>query len=104
MKKTNTKEKGFEEFIEQFLVESHKYRLRSPKDHYDKKLAMDAELVLEFVRNIQQEEWKKIEEQHGESAEEKFLARVDAEIAERGLLKVLRDGVKDRGVLIRLAF
>lgn len=103
-RKTNTKEIGFEEFIQTFMVDEHKCRVRSRDTHYDKKLAMDTELVLEFVRTSQPEEWKKIEEQHGKDAPERFLERVDTEIAERGLLMVLRDGVKDRGVLIRLSF
>lgn len=102
--KTNTKEIGFEEFIEAALVGSHTFRSRSPLTDYDKKLAMDTELVLEFVRTSQPEEWKKVEDQHGEGTSEKFLARVDEEITERGLLKVLREGVKDRGVLIKLVF
>jgi type I restriction enzyme R subunit len=103
MTKTNTKEIGFEEFIENELVAKHGYHIRSPRDNYDKKHAMDTELVLEFVRTTQPEEWKQIEEQYGADAPERFLARVDEEIESQGLLNVLREGVKDRGVTIRLA-
>jgi len=103
MTKTNTKEIGFEEFIENELVERHGYRIRSPRDNYDKKLAMDTELVLEFVRGTQPDEWKQLEAQYGADVEGRFLARVDEEIASQGLLRVLRDGVKDRGVTIKLA-
>ncbi len=104
MIKTNTKEIGFEEFIENELIARHTYRIRSPREHYDKKLAMDTELVLEFVRSTQPDEWKALIAQYGADAEERFLARVDEEIASQGLLRVLRDGVKDRGVTIKLAY
>ncbi len=101
--KTNTKESGFEEFIEQELVNFHGYRSRLASE-YDKALCMDTELVLEFIQKTQDKAWQKIVEQYGEEAPAQFLARLDEEIVSRGLLSVLRDGVKDRGVTIRLAF
>ncbi len=104
MNKTNTKEIGFEEFIERELVEKHGYRIRSPREHYDKQLAMDAGLLLEFVRTTQSDEWQALEEQYGEDITERFLERVDEEIASQGLLKVLREGVKDRGVTVKLMY
>lgn len=101
--KTNTRESGFEEFIEQELVDLHGYRSR-PASVYDKALAMDTELVIEFVQRTQPEEWAKLIEQHGDEVAMKFLARLDEEITERGLLSVLREGVTDRGVRVTMAF
>lgn len=109
MKKTNTKEIGFEEFIEQFLTaekqqKTHGYRQRLASQ-YDKVLCMDAELVLEFVQATQSEAWEKLSEQHGaEEIAKKFLKRVDDEIATRGILSVLREGVSDRGCTFKLAY
>lgn len=100
--KTNTKESGFEEFIEQELVKSG-YRAREARA-YDKSLAMDSELVLEFVQNTQSEAWAKLVEQYGDDTHARFLARLDEEITNRGLLDVLRNGVTDRGVRIAMAF
>lgn len=101
--KTNTKESGFEEFIEGELVGVNGYRKRE-NSSYDKKLCMDTELVLEFIQNTQKDKWAELVEQYGEEVGEKFLARLDEEISARGLLSVIREGVKDRGVNIRLAF
>lgn len=103
--KTNTKEKGFEELIEEQLMGMQGYRSRGASQ-YDKELCMDTELVLEFVKNSQKEEWNKLEEQYGEKTEEKFLSRIDEELAnsKRGLLSVLREGISDRGAKIKLAF
>lgn len=83
--RTNTKEIGFEEFIEHELVEKHGYRIRSPREHYDKRLAMDAGLLLEFVRTTQSDEWQVLEGQYGADVQERFLERVDEEIASQGL-------------------
>lgn len=101
--KTNTKESGFEEFIEQQLVNLHGYRSR-PHSSYNKELCMDQELVLEFIQTTQKDAWKRLVEQYGEDAPARFLGRLDEEIAAHGLLSVLREGVTDRGVRIRLAY
>ena len=105
MPKTNTKEKGFEEFIEGYLIDEKigKYRKRLSSD-YDKELCMDKELVLEFIKTSQPDEWKKLEEQYSEKTEEKFLDRLDEEIVSRGLLSIFREGITDRGVKFKLAF
>lgn len=101
--KTNTKESGFEEFIEQELMKMHGYRSRVASS-YDKNLCMDTELVLEFIQNTQDDAWQKLAEQYGDKVYDKFLARLDEEISERGTLSVLREGITDRGVRVRLAF
>lgn len=101
--KTNTKESGFEEFIEQQLVSLHKYRSR-PNSAYNKDLCMDTELVLEFIQTTQKDGWNKLVEQYGGDVANRFLARLDEELLSRGLLSLLREGVKDRGVNIHLAY
>ncbi|MDQ5954590.1 MAG: type restriction enzyme subunit [Patescibacteria group bacterium] len=101
--KTNTKESGFEEFIENELVNSQGYLSRQSSS-YDKALCMDTELVLEFIQKTQNESWAKLAEQYGDEVGEKFLARLDDEVNARGLLDVLRTGVSDRGERFRLAY
>ncbi len=104
MKKTNTKEVGFEEFIEGELVKLHGYRARVASV-YDKELCIDNELVLEFAQKTQPSAWKKLSEQYGEgNVAERFLARLDSEISSRGLLSIFREGIVDRGVTFKLAF
>jgi len=100
---TNTKEIGFEDFIENELLALHGYVSRV-NTCLNKKLAMDTELVLQFVSTSQPEAWAQLAEQYGADVNERFLARLDSEIAERGLLDVLRKGVRDRGVTMYVAF
>lgn len=103
MTKTNTKEAGFEELVVEQMHTQHQYRVRTASS-FDKELAMDRELVLEFIKTSQEDAWKKLVEQYGEDTEAEFLKRLDAEISERGLLDVLRSGVTDRGVRFTLMY
>lgn len=101
---TNLRESGFEAHIEKFLDEKHAYRKRTPAQ-YDKEYGLDIELLLEFLQSTQEKEWRKLTEHHGaEFVKEKFLKRLDEEIDARGVLDVLRRGIKDNGCSFTLAY
>lgn len=101
---TNTREIGFEEFIDQYLQKSNKYVKRSPNGDYDKVFCADKKLVLKFIKNTQGKEWEKLAEQHGEFVEKKFFKRLDEEIKARGILDCLRNGIKDHGTKFDLVY
>ena len=103
MTKTNTREIGFEEFIEKQLHNLHGYRARMASS-YDKDLCMDTELVLEFIKTSQSKQWAKLTEQYGSNVDQEFLTRLDGEIQSRGLLSVIREGITDRGVNFKFAY
>jgi type I restriction enzyme R subunit len=50
-----------------------------------------------LLRRPKPDEWKKLEGHHGSFAEDKFFKRLSEEIKARGLLDVLRKGIKDNG-------
>ena len=62
--------------------------------HYDKTLAMDRELVLQFLRESQPEAWLKLEHQYSDSAEDVLFKQLDKNLRKSGLLHVLRNGIK----------
>ena len=101
---TNHTELGFEEYIEQHLLEKNNYIKRVSQDHYDKDLCLDKKLVLQFIKNTQPKIWEKLESQHGQQAEDRFFKRLTEEIKARGLLDVIRDGITDHGVSFDLAY
>lgn len=101
---SNYKEIAFEDFIEQQLTQLHGYHQRNARDYYDKKRALDGDLVLEFIQSTQQTTWKKYAAQFGEHANDKLLDRLDEEITSRGVLDVLRKGIDDQGVKFYLAY
>ncbi|KKP64865.1 MAG: Type-1 restriction enzyme R protein, partial [Candidatus Moranbacteria bacterium GW2011_GWF2_34_56] len=98
-----TREIGFEEFIENYLIDKNKYIKRLPSI-YDKALCFDKELILQFIKKSQEKSWEKLTEQHGEYTEEKFFKRLDEEIKSQGILDVLRKGIVDHGVRFDLAY
>lgn len=100
---TNTREIGFEAYIETFLIDQSGYEKRKP-ENYDKALCVDRELTLRFIKATQPKEWELLAEQHGSFAEDKFFKRLSEEIKARGLLDVLRMGMKDNGSSFSLAY
>ena len=79
------------------------YRKRTSED-YDRALCLIREDVLDFVLVTQPQEWKRLSQHHGSAVEQQFLKRLASEIARRGALDVLRNGIRDMGCRFRLAY
>ena len=79
------------------------YRKRGPKD-YNRGLCLLAADVVDFLLATQPKEWEKLKQHHGAGLKPRFLGRLSREIARRGSLDVLRNGVKDSGCKFRLAY
>lgn len=75
------------------LVANQAYRQRGT-EKFDRGLAMDKELVLEFVKSTQYHEWKKLEEHYTNAAEAELFKQLDKALKDRGVLDVLRQGIK----------
>ncbi len=96
------KEKHLEEHIEVSLVQSgYKSRLFS---EYDRTLCLINEDIIGFIKDTQEKEYNKLNEQYGSDTDKKLLTRINNEISSRGLIDVLRKGVKDRGCNFRLLY
>src|SRR6266581_1020100 len=95
-------EKQFESEIEAALL-GQGYEKGRPED-YDPALVLLQKTVVRFVQATQPKEWAKLKEQYKDEAQERFLARLSSEIARRGTLDVLRNGIKDVGARVQLAF
>jgi type I restriction enzyme R subunit len=79
------------------------YRRRKAED-YDCSLCLLPRDVVDFVLATQPKEWKKLEQHHGPAVREQFLKRLAAEIERRGVLEVLRSGIKDSGCKFKVAY
>ena len=79
------------------------YHRRRPED-YDRALCLIPTDVVDFLLATQPDEWQRLEQHHGADVKPRFLARLSREIARRGALDVLRNGVKDSGCKFRLAY
>ena len=75
------------------LIADHGYVERG-SDRYNRKLALDPGLAIEFVRTTQADEWAKLEKHYVGSAEAEFLKQLEAALKSIGTLGVLRRGIK----------
>ena len=100
----DTSERNFEETIESWLLYQHRYYSRLP-ENYDRALCLDPEMVISFIQATQPEEWDKLQAAYRrEDARGAFLKRLADEVNKRGVLDVLREGVKDRGAKFKMAY
>jgi len=75
--------------------------------HYQRDLGLDTGQLFEFIGKTQADAWDELLALYGDdpdTAQAGFAKRVDQAIAAEGVLDVLRSGVKDHGVRIRLAY
>lgn len=91
---TSHREQVFQDHLIAQLVKSENYVLRDAVSDYDRSLAMDQILVQRFVSGTQPEEWAKLEAHYSASASDTFLKQLERALKDRGLLDVLRHGIK----------
>ncbi len=87
-------EQVLQDYLVAQLVASQGYELRDPTTDYDCSLAIDKALTLRFVRSTQPDEWTKLEGHYSASAEDTFFKQLEKALKNRGLLDVLRQGIK----------
>jgi type I restriction enzyme R subunit len=95
-------EKNLEEHIEHSLVQSgYKSRLFSEYDRINCSISED---IIGFIKDTQEKEYNKLLDQYGSETDKKLVIRINNEISSRGLIDVLRKGVKDRGCNFRMLY
>lgn len=97
-----TKEKNFENDIEAYLL-SHGYRKGSMAT-YDKARAIDMPVLVEFIQATQPKMWQRYQNIYGDKAEKQLYTVFQQNVEQNGLIWVLRNGVKDRGMDLRFAY
>ena len=95
-------EERFEDHIEARLNQSGYRSLQSTT--YNKSVCLIPDETLKFIQGTQPKEYQKLERQYGTDTPVKLLDRVSREIQNRGVLDVLRNGVKDRGCYFDLTY
>lgn len=102
-------ERAFEEYIAGALVERGGYRAAkdgNASGDFDAERGLDLAELFAFVAATQADEWERLSKLHGGEAKarERFADRLAKELDARGAVDVLRHGVVDLGVTVRLAF
>ena len=88
------RERVFQNHIIEELTAHEGYEQRTSKDHFDRALAMDRELVLRFIQATQPEAWEKLKKLYASSTEDAFFDQLQRALKGRGPLDVLRNGVR----------
>jgi type I restriction enzyme R subunit len=91
--KTDTTEKGLESLIVQSLVNEAGYVQGDPQD-YDREHAVDLAKLLQFLSATQPETCEVLGIDEESPKRTQFLHRLQGEIAKRGVVDVLRGGIK----------
>lgn len=86
---TDTSEKGFQKLIVKYLTVTHCYRESVPND-FDKEFCVNTEQLFEFIKTTQPESFEMIQKK----GQRGFLLQLDNRIRERGVVELLRKGVK----------
>lgn len=97
------KEKRIEEDIEHYLLTSGGYTKGDLKT-YSRDKAIDMDRLITFIKSTQFKEWERYKRNYKDEAEKKLYKRFNEEVEAHGLIHVLRNGINDRGVKIRVAY
>lgn len=95
-------ERRFEQDIETFLLTEGGY-VKGDQKSYDKSKLIDVKDLVDFIQETQPKEWKRYTAIYGSDAQPQLVKRLNQEIDNKGLLHVLRYGIKDRGIRIKVA-
>ncbi len=90
---TNTKESGLEALIVKWLVEQNGYEEGTNAD-YNKEYAIDETRLFRFLQDTQPAQMSKLGVFQSEQKKRQFLNRLQGELVKRGIVDVLRNGIK----------
>lgn len=90
---TNTKESGLETLIVKWLVDHNGYEEGTNAD-YNKEYAIDETRLFRFLQDTQPDQMDKLGVFKSEQKKRQFLNRLQGELAKRGIIDVLRNGIK----------
>lgn len=90
---TNTKEIGLESLIVEYLVIQNRFQLGMNAD-YNKEFAIDEKLFFEFLQATQPDKLEILHILDSDLQKSKFLNKFKQELATRGIIDVLRKGMR----------
>ena len=96
-------EKRFEEDIESFFLSSGGGYTKGT-DTYDAKLGLYVNTLIDFIQRTQPNEWARFENMNKIDPVRKFCIAFNNACDADGLLKVLRQGFKHRGITFRVCY
>lgn len=102
MSAMETKEKNFENDIEAYLLQNG--YVKGNQSTYDKAKAIDMPVLISFIEKTQPKVWQRYLNVYGDKAEKQLYTVFQQNVEQYGLVHVLRNGIKDRGMDLRFAY
>lgn len=87
------KETAFEQHLVSMLVGSQGYIERSDVN-YNPELALDVELLINFIKQTQPDTWSLMEHKFGSKVEDMFCKELDKKLKGSDIITVLREGIQ----------
>lgn len=103
MNEQDLKERNFEADIEQWLLEKGGYTKGNQKT-YDKERAIDMATLIEFLALTQPKQWERYVRKYGDKAESRLYQVFQENVVRYGLIYVLRNGIDDLGIKLKLCY
>lgn len=106
MMKTDTTEKGLETLITNFLCDTTIGNSFVQREYaqYNRAECVDEELFFNFLQSTQEKEVMKLQAVHGSNYKSKVLYRLNSQIKLIGIIEVLRKGITDNNIKLKLFF
>ena len=104
--KTDTTEKGLEMLITNYLCDTTTGNSFVQREYaqYNRTECVDEELLFNFLQTTQEKEVMKLQAIHGSNYKSKVLYRLNSQIKLIGIIEVLRKGITDNNIKLKLFF
>ncbi|ETI67876.1 type I restriction endonuclease subunit R [Neobacillus vireti] len=97
------KERAFQTVVKEYLTTVNGFFEGTNQD-YNRQYAFDEKQLFSFLEETQEKALAKLKDIYKAQYKQKILFRLDTELKRRGMVDVLRKGIKDYGVQLKLAY
>ena len=98
----DTSEKRFETDIETYFLNNGYTKIHHSL--YDAEKMLFPDVLVSFIEKTQPKAWARYQKLYGDSSKDKITRRLFNAIAESNVLDVLKKGIKDMGIEIKLCY
>lgn len=95
---------GYEQFVGQVHNAPSGTAMWIHNRQHDVEKCIYLDVLVEFIEKTQPNAWKKYKKYYGDNAAEKLYHRFEQTVTNQGLIYVLRNGIEDMGIKIKLCY
>ncbi len=97
-------EKRLEDAIEEFFISDKGGYSKKADQTFNSETGLDEDQLFSFIENSQPKEWDKFKKRFKDNPKRNFINRLDTAVRNNGILHVLRNGFKTRGIRFRIVY